>query len=172
MENDEISKKEKLLRLIEEKQKAERIVDVDEKKAQVVIFSLAGDLYGCYGKFIKAIVPIDSISPVPGTPGYIMGLTNVRGDIEAVIDLKLILNLPDTPIGAKCRLLIAEIDDIRSGFLVDTVEEVTEIPESQIIVTESSRTVHRLVFAETTYKDKTVVMINFVKLFSEFLKLD
>lgn len=169
MSEESLSKQEKLLQLIEEKRKAEKIIDVDEKRTQVVIFLLANEFFGCYGRHVKGIVSLDSIAPVPGTPAYILGLTNVRGDIEAVVDLKMILNLPETPLDNKTRLILTQMGEIRTGILVDRVEEVTDVPESQIIPPASVETINKLVAGEMKYKNQTVVLIDLPKLFQQFL---
>lgn len=172
MPEQELSKKEKILKLIEEKQRSERIIVVDETRIQVVIFELSGSLYGFYGKYVETIVPPEAISPVPGTPDYVLGLTNVRGDIEAVVDLKMIMDLPPTPVDNRTRLIITQIEDLRTGFIVDQVEEVTGIAESRILSTESSQTMNKLVAAETQYKDKTVVLLDLRKIFQEYLNFE
>ncbi|OQY27420.1 MAG: hypothetical protein B6244_10635 [Candidatus Cloacimonetes bacterium 4572_55] len=162
-------KKQEILRLIEERKRAEDIIEVDEKRIQLVIFSLAGELYGFFGKYVKGIVSVETIAPVPGAPDYILGLTNVRGDIEAALDLKVIIDLPQSFPDRKSRLIITRVKNVSCGMLADRVEEVASIPESQIIATGTSKTVNPLVAGKTSYDGNDVVVLDIPKIFKHYL---
>jgi len=121
-----------LLEEIKEKRKSNSIIDVDEKKIKVVVFSLSNGFYSFYGEEVREILPMCNIFYVPGAPEYILGVINVRGDIESVINIHRVLGLPDSKKLQKCRIVIAEADGIRSGILVDSIEDVLDIPANSI----------------------------------------
>ena len=72
------------------------VIRVEEEKIKLVIFSLRGDYYAFYGKQVKEILRFREITYVPGCPDYIMGIINVRGDIESVLNLHLMMGIPET----------------------------------------------------------------------------
>jgi purine-binding chemotaxis protein CheW len=164
-------KAQKVLDVVEERRKAKEIVDVEEARDQVVIFSLAGELYGLYGAQAQAIVVVGEITHVPGTPDSILGVINVRGEIEAVLDIKKVLDLGQTEISGSSRLIIAQVEDIRSGLLVDGVQDIVDIPKSAVKPPLSTlqRPKGEYVLGETTYDDSNVVILNLPVIFEAVL---
>lgn len=108
------------------------VADVDEPMVKVVVFSLAGELYAFPGANVLEILPAEGISPIPGTPECIPGLITVRGDIESVIDLRRVLELAGHA-DAGGQILLAVGGEVRSGVLIDGVEDVADIPVSSIL---------------------------------------
>src|SRR5512135_1753784 len=123
-------KTEDLLNTIREIRKVDRSSDIDERKVKVVIFSLSNGLYSFYGDNVKEILPYGNIFYVPGAPENILGVINVRGDIESVINIHRILGQPEPQKTGKSRIVIAEAEGIRSGILLDSIEDVLDIPLS------------------------------------------
>lgn len=73
-----------------------------------------------------------TLTRVPGLPGWILGLTNARGQVLSVLDIRRLLD-PDADEraerpAARPRLMIVESGPIRVGVLVDAVEGVAELP--------------------------------------------
>lgn len=171
MEDQRSEKVQKVLDIVEERRKAKEIVDVEEARDQLVIFSLAGELYGLYGAQAQAIVPVGEITYIPGTPDSILGVVNVRGEIESVFDIKKVLGLGETEITNSSRLIIAQVEDIRSGLLVDNVEDIVEIPKSAVKPPLSTleRPKGEYVLGETTYDESNVVILNLPVIFEVVL---
>lgn len=109
-----------------------RIIEVEEEKIKLVIFSLAGDFYAFAGEDIKEILRVEKIAFVPGSPQIILGVINVRGDIESVLNIHKLLGLPDSQPTPNSRIIIAASAEVRSGILVDTVEDVTDVPAGSV----------------------------------------
>ncbi len=171
MEDQRSEKVRKVLDIVEERKKAGEVVDVEEARDQIVIFSLADELYGLDGAQAQAIVVIGEITYIPGTPDSILGVVNVRGEIESVLDVKKVLGLGQTRIIAGSRLIIAQVGDIRSGLLVDNVQDIVEIPKSAIKPPLSTleRPKGEYVLGETTYEEANVVILNLPVIFEVVL---
>ena len=150
----------------------ELAIQREEQAVQLVVIVLAEKYYAFYGESIKEIVPLSDITYVPGMPAYILGVMNVRGEIESVLDLKKLLGLPNTPITRQSRLIIGEINGIRSGLLVDSVEDVLELPEVQIAKSESGADVKGADYlvGETRYKGDAVILFDLDKIFEALLR--
>ena len=106
----------------------EKIVDIDEEKAKLVIFSLIGGLYAFYGGDVKEILPVCVITRVPGTPAFILGVVNIRGDIESVISINGFLDLAAQEKPWKGYILVVENAGCRTGILVDEITDVVDVP--------------------------------------------
>ena len=112
----EKNKSDLLLEELKKRKGGEKIVDVEEEQVKIVVFSLLNDRYAFYGNEIKEILPLTKIFYVPGSPDYILGIINVRGDIESVININKFLGLPDFKNSQKNRIAMAEKDGIRSAY--------------------------------------------------------
>ena len=121
-----------LVDALKKRRESSRIIDVDERKVKVVIFLLSSGLYAFYGEEVREILPPCNIFYVPGALENILGVINVRGDIESVINIHRVLGLPASQKSSKSRILLAQAEGIRSGILVDSVEDVLDIPADSI----------------------------------------
>lgn len=141
---------------------------VEEELVKVVIFSLKGVFYAFYGELVKGILPYTPVTFVPGCPDYILGIINVRGDIESVININHFIGSQSGPVGAKSRIVIAEAVDIRSGIVVDSVEDVVDVPVGSISPSISTidQSVKEFVEGEFQYKSSLVTVFNLERIFS------
>ncbi len=161
------NKCDQILSQVKERKRKEKIVDVTEEKTKLVIFSLLDDYYAIRGNEIKEIILVDKITFVPGSPDYILGIINVRGDIESVLNLNKLLGLPDSKIDKSNRIIIASDLDMRSGILVDSVVDVVDIPKSSITppISTLGETLKDFVVGETVYGDKSITQLDIINIF-------
>ncbi|HEY3368523.1 MAG TPA: chemotaxis protein CheW [Symbiobacteriaceae bacterium] len=99
---------------------------------QVVVFQLGSELYGADISMVPSVTPLQRVTRVPRTPRYIEGVTNLRGRVIPVVDLRRRLNLPVTPPTKATRIAVAELDGGQVGMIVDSVQEVLRIPSTSI----------------------------------------
>ena len=160
-----------ILDTVKQRENQEQVIEIEEQKAQLVVFLIGGRYYAFYGEFIKEIVTVSEVAYVPGMPEYILGVVNVRGDIESVLDLRQVLSSSNNPVTKRSRIMIGQINEIRSGLLVDSVEDVLEIPEDQISKpgsgVDSERTEY--VVGESTYKENELIILDIGKIFERLL---
>ncbi len=147
----------------------DEIVNVEEERVKVVIFALAGGDYAFYGSEVKEILSQSNIFYVPGTPGFIHGVINVRGEIESVINLAAFLGLPDSARAVNSRILIAVGEGIRSGVLVESVEDVLDIPVNSIKppLATLSQSLKGFVTGEFIHGNKTVTLLSARRIFEK-----
>jgi purine-binding chemotaxis protein CheW len=99
---------------------------------QMVVFKLSNEEYAIEVSSIEAIIKLQAITKVPHAQAHVVGVTNLRGNIVPVIDLKKKLNLPETAHNADTRIIVALLQDSKVGMVVDAVSQVIEIEDSQI----------------------------------------
>jgi purine-binding chemotaxis protein CheW len=128
---DATLKSEQLLEEIKRHNRSKDIVDVEEERTKVVIVTVGGDRYAFYGEDIREILPACEISWVPGLPDYLPGLIVVRGDIESVVDIRHFLGAGRAA-GETGLIALAVRGDFRSGIIIDSVEDVVDVPHSAI----------------------------------------
>ncbi len=96
-----------------------------EQAAEVQITARLGLLVG-HVRYLVAledageILPLSgSITPVPNTRSWLLGLTNLRGVLHAVTDFSAFVGLGPTPINKDCRLLaVSNRFGVNSALLV------------------------------------------------------
>ncbi len=104
----------------------------DAEKQQLIVFRLDDKLYAVNIGQVREITRVGEISPVPDAPGYIRGVTNLRGQVTTIIDLRTMLGLPAKEFDKHTRMMIVESKGASVGMIVDAVAEVTMLPTSDI----------------------------------------
>jgi len=163
-----------ILAAVAQRERDDRVIEIEEHTVQVVVILLDERFYAFYGRWIKEIVQIDEISYVPGMPDYLPGVINVRGEIESVLDLRVVLGVTRSALRAQSRVLIGEARGIRSGLLVDAVEDVLEMPEERISrsspVLDSG--ISGYILGESRYKEQDMILLDLDKIFETLLDGD
>ena len=110
--------------------------DTEQDENQYLTFMLGGEMYAIAILNIKEIIEFGSLTTVPMMPAFIRGVINLRGSVVPVVDLSARFGKQGTSITRRTCIVIIEIrsegelQDI--GVMVDTVNEVLEIPSSEI----------------------------------------
>lgn len=99
---------------------------------EIVEFSLAGERYGIELACVREVCPLKELTPVPGTPAFVLGIINLRGEIFTVIDLKRFFDLPATGITELNKVLILDSAEMRLGILADAIRGVRRIARAEL----------------------------------------
>lgn len=100
--------------------------------AQLVIFIVAKEYYGLDIAVVKEVITLRPITAVPRAPAFVEGVTNLRGKVLPVIDLRKRFGLPTGEVTRHSRIVVVEINDTMVGMLVDAVSKVLTVPEGAI----------------------------------------
>jgi len=107
-----------------------------EKRAmehQLVVFNLANEQYGVHIGAVESIIKLQPITIVPNAPSFIVGVTNQRGRVLPVIDLRKRFGLPAAEPTRVTRLIVVALNAQQQvGMLVDSVSEVLRVAEENI----------------------------------------
>lgn len=109
-------------------------VNAEDKKERYLSFFLGATNYAIEGHHVTEINKVPQITFVPNVPEWVSGVTNLRGDILSVIDMRSFLGLKATEITDKNRLIVIRNNNssITTGAIVDEVKGLIEIPVSKI----------------------------------------
>lgn len=99
---------------------------------QLVGFEVGKETFGVDILMVREIIRSAPITAVPNSPEFVEGVINLRGDIIPVIDLRKRLSLYTKNSQEKNWILILDIEGSVTGFVVDRVDEVLKIDESNI----------------------------------------
>lgn len=170
MADDKRLSSEEILEEIRQR-RSEAIIEVDEQTRQFVIASVGSDLLGLPGSLIKEILPNSGITFVPGVPDHFLGVINVRGDLQSVVDVARVLGLSRFPNPKMERILITEVAGVSSGLLVDYVQDIVDIPVSKISdsIRHMEKARSNYFVGEFDFKSEPVVLLNVARLFEDLV---
>ncbi|MHB8581247.1 MAG: chemotaxis protein CheW [Ignavibacteriaceae bacterium] len=107
---------------IESKNKAS-----EENNIEVIKFSLAYETYGIETLYVRKVFPLKELTSLPSTPAFLLGITNVRGRILPVIDIKRFFNLPEKGLTDLNKLIILHSEDFEIAIPADLIIDVLNI---------------------------------------------
>ena len=101
-------------------------------ESQIVLFSLDGVLYGTDVHQVREVREVQDITPVPYAPFYVEGVTNLRGEVIPVIDLRKRFGIREKDEDKKGKIMIVvQGEDKKAvGIIVDSVMEVMSISQN------------------------------------------
>ncbi len=109
---------------------SDRVVDEAElEEAQLVTFNLGEEEFGLKITDVQEINRLAEITKLPKAPAFVEGVTNLRGDVVPVIDLRKRFNMPQTERDDRTRIIITDMGGRKTGLIVDWVNEVMRIPK-------------------------------------------
>jgi len=94
---------------------------------KLIPFSLADEWYALNIESVVEILKIPPITKVPNLPDFILGVTNVRGNIISVTDLKRLFGLSQTHIKPESRIIVTLQARKTTGLLVDSAGKALTI---------------------------------------------
>jgi purine-binding chemotaxis protein CheW len=103
-----------------------------KEQLEVVEFLLAYERYGIESRFVREVYPLKDLTPLPGTPPFVLGMINVRGQILSVIDIKRFFDLPEKGLTDLNKVVILHLDGMEFGILADVIVGVRRIPLTDI----------------------------------------
>jgi len=105
---------------------------VSEEICQLVIFTLAGEAFGLPIEEVESIIKPQAITIVPHARPYVVGVTNLRGTVLPVIDLRRRFHLPSGEESDDQRIVVVLFNEEKIGLRVDSVSQVLRLPLSSI----------------------------------------
>jgi purine-binding chemotaxis protein CheW len=106
--------------------------EIDEMKGKYLTFWTDSQLFGVPISDVVQIIGIQEITPIPDSPAYAKGVINLRGSIIPVIDVRIRFNKPEEIYNERTCIIVTQIDESFIGFIVDSVDEVTNISDENI----------------------------------------
>jgi purine-binding chemotaxis protein CheW len=105
-----------------------------EAVVQLIVFRLGDEDYGIRIEQVKEVTITPEVVRMPKTPPFIKGITNLRGDIIAVVDLeeRFQLRPAGRPVPEFSYTLAVEAPDYTLGLIVREVPRPITIPVSAI----------------------------------------
>src|SRR5450755_2754406 len=101
-------------------------------ESQLVTFLLKDEEFGFDIMSVQEIIRLPRMAKVPRTPAYVDGIANLRGVVLPVIDMRTRFGMERADETDRTRVLVVDIDGVKTGLRVDRVKQVTSVLRSQI----------------------------------------
>lgn len=107
-------------------------VGEDTQKDKYLSFLIGDEMFAVSIQFVTEIIVMQRITEVPDTPVFIKGVINLRGKVIPVIDVRIRFGMDTREYDDRTCIVVVECNEISVGMIVDTVNEVVDIPESSV----------------------------------------
>ena len=104
-----------------------------DKQNQLVVFLLDEQRYALYLSNVERVVCTVEVTSLPKTPGIVIGVINVQGNIIPVLNIRKRFSLPEHVIGLDDQLIIARTSTRDVALFVDSVQDVFESTKQNMI---------------------------------------
>ena len=104
--------------------------------SQYLTFKLEDEVFALDISQVREVLDFTSVTKVPQTPDYMLGVINLRGSVAPVVDMRLKFGMTGSEVTVNTCIIIVEIEldgeTTVLGALADSVEEVMELDPDQI----------------------------------------
>ncbi len=141
-----------------------RKTETTEKSERYLQFDLGSEGYATKLLDVKEVIPMPETTPIPNSQNFYVGIMNLRGKIISVIDLRKKLNIKP---GADLEeaVVIVEIGDLGIGLVVDSINRVINLKNSEISNIPELQSQVNSEFIKGVYrgKDKLTIILDLEK---------
>jgi purine-binding chemotaxis protein CheW len=103
-----------------------------KEEVKMLTFSLDNVFYGVDVNQVREVKNFEGSTPVPYAPHYVLGVTNLRGEVIPVIDLRKRIGLNDKNEKTDNTIMMIVQDKHPIGVIVDSVIEVLTLQKKDI----------------------------------------
>ncbi len=126
---------------------------------QLVVFELANEHYGVEISSVESIIKMQEITRIPHSPSFVEGITNLRGLVLPVIDLRKRFGLETQETSRDSRIMVVALGAVKVGMIVDAVSEVLRVQSESIEPPPSMTTSSRVNFITGIAKLNDILVI-------------
>lgn len=83
----------------------------------VVAFERSGEWYAIESAYVDEVRGVHHLTPVPGTPDFVVGIMNLRGRILSVVDVGKLFDLPERGLTEADRVVVISNGEMEFGLL-------------------------------------------------------
>lgn len=101
-------------------------------RLELVVFRLGPERYALETRYAREVARLAGLTPVPGAPPVLSGVTNLRGDVLPVFDLTSALRPGNEPAGERVWVVVVGRETPELGVLADEVDRVESLLEEEL----------------------------------------
>jgi purine-binding chemotaxis protein CheW len=125
---------------------------------EVHAFTLGQEKYGIETCYVREVTPLNELTPLPGSPPFVMGIVNIRGQVLSVIDIRRLLDLPQSGLGDQDRVIVLRNERMEFGILGNSIQGVLRVPAGELQATLPTLTGIRADFLKGVTGDRMALL--------------
>lgn len=95
-------------------------------------FRLSDESYAVEMSYVAETLPLSDFTPLFCTPPYVLGITNLRGRIISIIDLRRFFELPAVGLSDLNRVIVVSDGSMEFGVLADGIVGMRSVALSEL----------------------------------------
>jgi len=104
-----------------------------ENVVELLCFRLARERYALEARYVYEVFRLSALTALPHAPAFLMGITNLRGEIYPIIDLRLLFGVPVQGVSDLSRVVLIGADQPELGLLADEAQAVITLHEPELL---------------------------------------
>ncbi|MGM0592947.1 MAG: chemotaxis protein CheW [Pseudomonadota bacterium] len=140
----------------------------NEPVTEWVTFRLEDEKYGVNVMLVREVLKNVDLAPVPGSPPFVLGIINLRGNVVTVVDTRKRFGLSVKEPDEATRIVVIEMGEQVLGMMVDSVAEVATLSASDIEYAPNVGNDESAQFIQgvSNQGDELLILVDMDKLFS------
>ena len=106
--------------------------EVEGDVLELLEFSLGSERYAIDSSAVNEVYALKEITPVPGTPPFILGVVGVRGRIVSVVDLGRLFDSPPRDTALFTKAIVLKSNTMEFAVLADEVPGLCRTPVADL----------------------------------------
>ena len=134
-----------------------------------VVFKVGGSEYALPARDVLQMESYAGATPVPNARPWVAGITQVRGRVVPVVDLRARFGLPAQERTLDSRVVVASRGERAVALLVDSAREVLKLDEEKLRPPPEmvAQEAHGLVKAVAQVGDRLLMLLDFAQVIGE-----
>ncbi|TFH86699.1 chemotaxis protein CheW [Billgrantia azerbaijanica] len=104
----------------------------EAQNSEFLVFSLGDEEYAIDILKVQEIRGYENVTRIANTPDFIKGVTNLRGVIVPIVDLRIKFHLDKVEYAGQTVVIVVNVEDRIVGIVVDGVSDVMTLSPDQI----------------------------------------
>jgi purine-binding chemotaxis protein CheW len=129
-----------------------------EEGSKFLEFIIGLEHYAIEAACVREVYPLKRITPLPCTPGFVLGIVNLRGQIFSVLDIHEMVGLESSSRSESAKVVVIFSDEMEVAIVVDDVLGVRTISVNDITEDLSFAQTQGLEFVSGVTRDRTALI--------------
>ncbi|MFB9869444.1 chemotaxis protein CheW [Vreelandella sulfidaeris] len=108
------------------------VLAAEAESREFLVFSLGDEEYAIDILKVQEIRGYENVTRIANAPDFIKGVTNLRGVIVPIVDLRIKFHLENVEYGGQTVVIVVNVADRVVGIVVDGVSDVMTLTPDQI----------------------------------------
>lgn len=109
----------------------DEVVDDKYTASRFLEFSLGTQKFAIPLLSVKEVISVPSVTPIPRSPNYFLGIMNLRGNIISILDLRKKLSIDPLENDSQVAVVIMDFQHFLLGIVVDSIDRVVHAEEAE-----------------------------------------